>query len=158
MRRTTAVPLIVLAVVGAIVGWAMDNTLTASGQPIYVPPISLPISLLAIAVIVVLLAVPVRRAVAEHNHNRVDPFYATRVVVLAKASSLAGAMLGGFGLGILIYLLGRPVVTSGSVVAAIASSVGAAILLVAGLVAEHMCAIPPEDDENANQEPSTASQ
>ncbi|MBK0296600.1 DUF3180 family protein, partial [Bacillus sp. S34] len=37
----------------------------------------------------------------------VDPLYATRVVVLAKASSICGALFGGFALGLVVYLLTR---------------------------------------------------
>ncbi len=44
-----------------------------------------------------------RAAVRRH----IDPFYATRVVVLAKASSLGGALLTGVAAGFLFELLVR---------------------------------------------------
>lgn len=158
MRKTTPGPLLLLALLGAVAGGFLDAALAASGRPILVPPLSLPITVTALGVLVVLLALPVRRAVRERRHNRVDPFYATRVVVLSKASSLAGSLLAGFGVGVLIYLLARPVVTTGSILMAVATSVGAVVLLAGGLIAERMCAVPPEDDDPADQEPSTAHQ
>jgi hypothetical protein len=36
---------------------------------------------------------------------------------------------------------------------ALASTAGAIVLLVAGLVAEHMCTIPPEDDDPRDGRP-----
>jgi hypothetical protein len=50
---------------------------------------------------------------------------------------------------VLVYLLSRPVVPSlGSVWQDVAAIVGAIVLLVAGLVAEHLCTIPPTDDDD----------
>ena len=147
MKRTTVGSLILLAVIGVLGGWFLDAGLAASGRPIVVPPYTLPIALVAIGVIVLLLARPVWAAVRTREYARVDPFYATRVVVLAKASSLAGALLAGVGVGILVYLLTRSVVAGvGSILMAAATIVGAAILLAAGLIAERMCTIPPDDE------------
>ena len=77
----------------------------------------------------------------------VDPFYATRVVVLAKASSLAGALVTGLAAAILVFLLTRSVLPAvGSLTMAVVTAVGAVVLLAGGLVAEKMCTLPPEDD------------
>ncbi|MEQ1737780.1 MAG: DUF3180 family protein, partial [Rhodoglobus sp.] len=89
----------------------------------------------------------VRRVSRRVVGARVDPFYATRVVMLAKASALSGALLAGAGLGIAVYLLGRSVPGVGSISLAFAGAAGAVLLLVGGLIAEHMCAIPPDDDD-----------
>ncbi|HEY0260882.1 MAG TPA: DUF3180 domain-containing protein, partial [Lacisediminihabitans sp.] len=78
----------------------------------------------------------------------IDPFYATRVLVLAKASALSGALLTGFGIGITVYLLTRSVVPVSSVGPAVATIIGSGVLLAGGLVAEHMCTIPPGDDDD----------
>ena len=97
------------------------------------------------------MALPVRRVSRGVPDARIDPFYATRVVMLAKASSLGGALLTGAGIAVAAYLLSRSVLPGvGSVVLAFASAAGAAILLVAGLVAEHMCTIPPDDDRRSD--------
>ncbi|WP_157157418.1 MULTISPECIES: DUF3180 domain-containing protein [unclassified Diaminobutyricimonas] len=147
MRPSTAGPLILLAVIGTVGGWFLDAGLAASGRPVVIPPLTLPLALMLIGVIVVVIAWPVRTAVRTRELNRVDPFYATRAVVLAKASSLSGALLAGFGLGITVYLLSRTVVPGvSSILMAVATVVGAAILLAAGLIAERMCTLPPDDD------------
>ncbi len=145
MNRTKPLTLILLAVLGTVVAWFLETALVTSSQPVLTPPFTLAIALVLIGVTVVIMALPVRR-VARGTHGRIDPFYATRVVVLAKASSLSGAVLAGGGVGISVFLLTRSVVPGATTVfAAIAMAVGALVLLGGGLVAESMCALPPDD-------------
>jgi hypothetical protein len=150
VRRTRATTLIGLGLVGVVIGFLLEMWVVAGGLPVLVPPVSLPITLIAIAAVVLILAVPIRRAVLGRTKTRIDPFHATRVAVLAKASSLAGALLTGSGIGILAYELSRPVLPAvSSVWLAGAATFGAAVLLAAGLVAERMCTLPPPGDDDA---------
>ncbi|MEO6942195.1 MAG: DUF3180 domain-containing protein, partial [Terrimesophilobacter sp.] len=89
-----------------------------------------------------------RRMTRATNAPRVDPFYATRIVMLAKACALTGALIAGIAAGVLAYLLTRSIIGVGSVAQAITTIVGAGVLLAGGLLAEHMCRIPPGDDDN----------
>ena len=148
MRPTSVPVLLVLAAVGAAVGWIVEAGLVAMGRAIAVPPVTLSVSLALVAVVIIGMAVPVFRVVRGTATKRVDPFYATRVVVLAKASSLGGALLAGGVLAILGFVLTRSIVPAvGSVALTIAASVCAVALLIAGLVAEKMCTLPPQDDD-----------
>ncbi|PJJ65599.1 DUF3180 domain-containing protein [Compostimonas suwonensis] len=148
MRRTHATPVIGLGAIGLVVGFLAELAAAAAGQAIFIPPVSLPVTLIAIAAIVVGFAVPIRRATHGHG-RRVDPFRAMRVALLAKACSLAGALLTGASLGVLIYLLSRSVIPGvGSIVLAAVTVAGAVILLVGGLVAEHLCTLPPGGDDD----------
>lgn len=152
MTPTKASSLIVLAVVGAGAGWVLEMILIATARPIAIPPVTLAVALALIAVIVVAMAWPIWRVVRGTATRPVDPFYATRVVLLAKASSLAGALLGGAASAVLIFVLTRPVLPAvGSVSSTIAAAVCAVVLLVAGLIAEKMCTLPPEDDGTTSQ-------
>ena len=68
--------------------------------------------------------------------------------MLAKASSIVGAAIGGAGLGLLLFLLTRPVAPSvGSMGTIIATAVCGALLVAAGLVAEQLCTIRKDDDD-----------
>lgn len=145
MSRSRPLPLVLLALIGFALAFVIDLVLAMRGQPVLVPPPSLAIGLVLIAALLVALAWPVRRAAA--GATRIDPFYATRVVVLAKASALAAALLSGGGAGILVYLLSRAVVPIGSTLTAAGMLVAAVILLIAALLAEHFCRLPPDDDE-----------
>jgi hypothetical protein len=97
---------------------------------------------------VIMMALPVRRVARRVPGATVDPFYATRVVIIAKASSLSGALLTGGGLGVGFYLLSRAVLPAvGSITMSFAAALGAVVLLIAGLVAENMCTIPPDEPD-----------
>jgi hypothetical protein len=149
MKRTSISVLILLAILGGVGSAFLETGLAAAGRPIVIPPLTLGIALAAIGVIVVVLAVPIRRLTRGKAKTPVDPYYATRVLMLAKAGALTGALLTGVGAGVLIYLLSRSIVPAvGSVGSAIATLVGAAVLLAGGLIAEHMCTIPPSDDDD----------
>ena len=140
--------LLLLAVLGGGAGWFLETLLVSAGSPAFIPPYTLAVVLAAIGVIVVFVARPVYRAVRRTATTRVDPFYATRAVVLAKASSLTGALLGGMAVAVLVFLLTRSVIPPvGSLAQAIATAVAGVLLLAGGLVAEKMCTLPPSDDD-----------
>jgi len=155
MTRTAPLHLLLLALLGGGLAWFLETALAASGNAILIPPFTLGVVLALIGVILVVMALPVRRVARGVAGAKVDPFYATRVLVLAKASSLSGALLGGAGISITAYLLTRSVVPGvGSVAMALTLAVGSIVLLVGALVAEHMCALPPDDDKR-NDPPQT---
>lgn len=152
MTRTKPLTLVLLALLGGGLAWFVETALASSGNAILIPPFTIGVALLLIGGVVVVMALPVRRVARKVPGAKVDPFYATRVVMLAKASSLSGALLGGAGFAIVGYLLSRSVVPGvGSVTMALVMAAGSVALLVAGLVAEHMCAIPPDDDDRADR-------
>ena len=154
VSRTSPLHLVLFAAVGATVGWLLEVILTASGRAIVIPSISLAISLFVIAAVVVVLAVPIYRYSRGLRRDRVNPFYALRVVVLAKASSSSGALLGGAAAAVAVYLLSRTVSPGvGSVTAGFVVLGAAIVLLIAGLVAEHLCTIPPDDEDSSSHNP-----
>jgi Protein of unknown function (DUF3180). len=159
MKRTHATTLLAIGILGVAVGYLLETALVVSGNPLLVPPLALGLTLLAIGVIVVLLALPVRRAVHAKVATHIDPFRAMRVAVLAKACSMAGALLGGAGVGMLIYVLSRSVLPgSTSIWLTAAASLGGVALMIGGLIAEFFCTLPPpsdEDDAVADQAPAS---
>ena len=148
MKRTSIALLVGLVGIGAAVAYLGELFLQTSGGITLVPPYSIELSLIVIAIAVVVLAVPVRRRVTGKRAHPLDPFYAVRVAVLAKASALTGSILLGAGVGILVILLGRPVLPDWNLLLpAIGLGVCALVLVVAGLIAEWMCVLPPDDTD-----------
>jgi len=148
MTRTHATPLIGLGLLGLVLGFLLEIGAAASGSAIVVPPVSLPLTLLVMAAIVVTLAWRVRRSARRRGTRRMDPFFAMRVAVLSKASSLSGSLVLGAALGIVGYILTRTVVAAiPSLWLAVGTAVGALVLLIAGLLAEHFCTLPPDGDK-----------
>jgi Protein of unknown function (DUF3180) len=149
VKRTRPASLIGLGVLGVAIGFLVELAASGMGIAVFVPPLTLPITLVAVAIIVVAFAIPIRRAVRGRSSRRIDPFQAMRIVVFAKACSLSGALLTGAGIGILIYLLTRDVLpASNAVLLTALGTAGAIILLVAGLLAEFFCTLPPDNDDD----------
>lgn len=155
MKRTGVGAVVLVLALGFVMGMLAQLALASAGRPGVTPPVTLAVVLGAIGVIVVVLAVPIRRAV-KGTRPRVDPFYALRVLVLAKASALSGGLIAGVGAGFVVYLLTRTVPALGSVGYSIGMAVGATVLLVAGLIAESMCRVPPPNDEDREAEAAGA--
>lgn len=153
MKRTQPSALIALGLAGLVVVFLLELAAAAGGSAMFLPPATLPIALIAIGIGVLALAWPIRQAIRGTARKHVNPFLAIRVALLAKASALSGALLLGGGLGIVLYILTRsvmPAVTS--LWPAIGTAVGAGILLTLGLVAEHFCTLPPDDDDQEQGE------
>ena len=148
MKHTSPALLLALALFGGAVGFGVQTVLAAMSMAKIRPEYTLAVSLAVIAALVVVLAVPVRRAVRGRLGRRIDPFYATRVVLLAKACSIAGALLGGGGVGLLVDLLLRGAPTGDTLARILVCLGGAVVLLVGGLVAEYLCRVPPRDDDD----------
>ena len=148
MKRTGAGVLAIAAILGVAAGFLVDQLLTSAGRPTFTPAVTLPILLVLLGAFVIALAIPIRRATRGTATSKVDPFRAVRIAMLAKASSIVGAAIGGVGAGLWVFLATRPVTPSlGSLGAVIATTVSGALLVAAGLVAEHLCTIRKDDDD-----------
>lgn len=153
MKRTSAGVLTVLALLGAGAGFGFNHLLTVTGRATFTPSVFLPVLLLLIAAAVFVLAWPVRRSM--RGGTRIDPFRALRAASLARASSLLGAIMAGFGAGLLVFLLSRPVPAPvGSVVAMVALVAGALVLVGVALIAEQFCTLPKDPDDRQPDAPS----
>ncbi|WP_372966738.1 DUF3180 domain-containing protein [Microbacterium sp.] len=147
MKRTSVGVLIVLAVFAGAGGFVLDHMLTAMGRTTFTPSLLLPVLLLLIGAASLGVAWPVRSSVRDGV--RIDPFRATRAVTLARASSLLGAIMAGFGAGLFAFLLSRPIDPPvGSTVAMLALIGSAIVLVIAALVAEQFCTLPKDPDDS----------
>ncbi|MBO0982127.1 DUF3180 domain-containing protein [Microbacterium sp. SD291] len=147
MKRTSAGLLVVLALFATGAGFLLDQVLTASGRATFTPSLLLPVLLLLIAAATVALAWPVRRSV--RSGIRIDPFRALRAATLARASSLLGAIMTGFGAGLLLFLVSRPIDPQvGSTVAMLALIGSSIVLVIAALIAEQFCTLPKDPDDS----------
>ena len=148
MTRTRPSTLVLLAVIGTVIGFLLQIALAAASAPKFRPEFTFGATLALIGIVVVVLAVPVYRATHGPLRHPVDSFYATRVVVLGKASGLAGALLSGLGIGLVLEVLIHSGTTTTDTVLRVLAALGGAVLLLAGgLVAEFLCRVPPRDDD-----------
>jgi hypothetical protein len=166
MKPTSALPL-VLSAVGTAVGSGLLGLFRLShGQSVPVSPLNILLTLPAIAVVLLALAYPIYRyrkqlmewassssatgnkSSSGHRPKRLDPFYAVRVLLLAKASSLAGSIFAGWHIGLVVLQLTTPVISL-KVWSNISGLVGSIITIVVGLIVERLCRIPDSGEPEA---------
>ena len=162
MKPTKVLTLLGWAIPSATAGYLFSKFIVASGGQVPVAPINLILTFLAIAVILAIFASPMfryRKQLAERRKNsasprpkRLNPFYAVRLVVLAKATAIAGALFAGWQIGVIWFQASSPV-TPGSVWQNVAALVSAVIMVIVALIIERICRIPEDasESEPANQ-------
>ena len=138
-----------VALVAAVVGFALVGPLEMLGLTLTRLPWTAVAAVLLLAGTVLVLGWPVRRWNRGHRDRPLDPLRAARTAVLGQASALAGAALLGWYLGQVVHLLpdvAYPLPRQ-SVTSLLVASGASAVLLVAGLVVERWCRLPEDDDD-----------
>ncbi|UOE22127.1 DUF3180 domain-containing protein [Thermobifida halotolerans] len=140
-------PLLVTVVTGVVVFLVVRETYSSL---LLLPWTAIPtLSLLALGELIT--AVHTRRRIrGEPGTEPVEPISAARLVALAKASILFGALaLGGFG-GFALALLDwlhSPHARSDALIAG-GTALSGLLLIVAGAFLEYACRVPKDDQEN----------
>ncbi|HKH52584.1 MAG TPA: DUF3180 domain-containing protein [Mycobacterium sp.] len=154
MGPTRKRDLTAVAVLTAVVGY-MLVVLTYR----WFPPITLwtGISLLAVAIAEAGWAFYVRAKINDGEIGDapgwLHPLAVARSVLIAKASAWVGALVGGWWVGVLVYLLPRRStmkVAGEDTAGAATAAVCALALVIAALWLQHCCKSPEEPPDNAN--------
>lgn len=151
MRRLERTPPLVVAgmwIIGAAVGLFLQMFRSSRGEPPIVTPLSLATTMLVIAGVLLVLGATLRRAITRPSGRPVNPFHAVRLLAGARAGQLAGALLGGLSAGLLAQVLTRTIVPAPEHwVPTLLSGVAGLVLVIAGVVTEWWCRVPPTDPE-----------
>lgn len=154
MKQTRLSLLFLVSLGTAAASYLIARFMVVEGFPLPVSPPSFLISLAAIGVVLVILAVPIlkyKRLLREKKTApRVNPFYAVRVLLLAKASALSAAVFIGWHIGLLIYQLTAAVLVSNSVRLTLFGILSSFFLLLAGMVVERVCKLPGDPTEKSD--------
>jgi hypothetical protein len=155
MTPTKARTLVLTALICAVAMWLLLRQVYTSLPPL--PWSGVPaLALLAIAEAITGWNVRARLA---GRGTPIPPIAVARMAVLAKASSLAGALIGGLAAGFLIYVSGsldKSAYQSDATVSG--ATLGAAVLLVAAaLYLEYGCRVRsgPDQDAEPGQPPQS---
>ena len=156
MRPTKILTLIGWMVPSITAGFLIPRILVVNGGKIPVTSLSLLLTLPIIGILLVIAAVPMiryRRALAAQlktptstRPKRVNPFYAVRLVLMAKAIAISGSIFTGWHLGLVWMQLTAPVVAS-SIVQNSLALVGSIVMLVSGIFVERICRLPEDGPE-----------
>lgn len=159
MRPTSPATLVVAGLAAAALSWLLISRYYGSIPDLpWLPPITLA----SLAVLEAYAAQSTKARIDRRpGRDPVDPLLVARFVVLAKASALAGAIFCGVYAAVTVWLLLKQLQQLAhawiDLPAAVAGLVASAALMVAGLLLERACRVPPQPDESDNTPSDQAS-
>ena len=161
MKPTKFLTLLMPTVVAWSVVYILVKLLLQNGGSIPVATITVLITLVSIAVIESLIAIPIFRYRSELQKfattgvrpKRIDPFFAMRVLVLAKATALAGALFLGASISLVFIQWSQPIVAD-SIWRNVIAFVESALLIVVALLIERACKLPDDGEAGAKNKDS----
>lgn len=151
MGPTRPASLLIAGLAAAAVAWLLISAFYSSFPPLpWLPTVT-------VAVLAVLegYAAQNTRARIQRRPGRdpVNPLVVARLVVLAKASALAGSIFAGFCAGLLVWLVFEPTrAAARDVPAAAAGLVSSLALVAAALWLERSCRVPEQPDQERHQD------
>jgi H+/Cl- antiporter ClcA len=142
--------LVVAAVFGGLAGWLV--VVTANAFDLIPPevPWTAPIGLILVAALVGALAYATHQRI-QVRRERIEPQRAVALLVLGKASALAGALVAGGYFGFALMFLARldAAAPRDRVIRSAVAIVAGVALCIMGLLLERACKVPTEPDEGA---------
>jgi membrane protein implicated in regulation of membrane protease activity len=157
MKPTKLSLLLLISLPTTIAAFFAASFMVGRGLQVPVSPTNLLITLAAIAAVLLALSIPIwlyRNALKQtstQRPKRVDPFYAVRVLLLAKASSLAGVIFASWHLGVVIFQLSGAVIVQGLVLQNAFGFIASVMLVIAALITEQICRLPQDQDPEPDQ-------
>jgi hypothetical protein len=149
MKPTKIRTLALVALVCALLSWLLLRLVYASLPPL--PWTGVP-ALLLLAIGEAVSGRNVRARLRGAGGTKIAPIAVARMAALAKASSLAAALIGGLALGFLVYVLGsvdKPAFRTDAITAGV--TLGSAMaLMAAALYLEQGCRVPSRRDEDSD--------
>ncbi|MDE2386806.1 MAG: DUF3180 domain-containing protein [Actinomycetales bacterium] len=161
MKPTRILTLALNAVGAAVVAFIVVRLMVGAGFAIPVSGVNLLLTMPAIGIIDLALVWPILRykkaladylmGVTKRRPKRPEPFYAVRVMLISKASAIAGAWFLGWHIGVVAVQLTTNEVTDAVWLESF-GALGALLLVVAALVAERGCRLPDDGDDSVAAE------
>jgi hypothetical protein len=157
MKPTKFLTLLMPTVIAWSLIYVVVRLMIQNGASVPVATLTVLVTLPSIALLELVFAWPVLRYSKQmkkfvpggERPKRLDPFYATKVLALAKATSIAGALFLGAALGLVFMQLGAPVVPD-SIALNFVALVESVALIAVALFIERSCKIKDDGDSNSS--------
>ena len=150
MKPTKFMTLIGWAVSSITAGYLLPQFVVNSGGSIPISPWNIIVTLPLIGIILLLMAIPMIKyrgalqARAKDSTKQrpmpMNPFYAVRLVLLAKSIAISGAIFSGWHIGVVWLQLTSPVITVATLQNALAL-LGSVVMTVCAIIVERICRI-----------------
>lgn len=158
MKPTKVMTLVGWAVSATTAGYLLPKLVVNNGGAIPISPWNIIVTLPLIGIILLLMAIPMFKYRAAINARMKDsakqrpmplnPFYAVRLVLLAKAIAISGAIFFGWHVGVVWLQLTSPVLTAATMQNVFAL-IGSLVMTVCAIIVERVCRIT--DDGNGTE-------
>ena len=152
VEPTPPLALLVAALFGGLAGWLLVVVANALGAIPPEVPWSAPIALVVVTALVGALAYSTHQRI-QVRRERVEPSRAVALLVLGKASALAGGVIAGGYLAYALMFLTRldAAAPRDRVVRSLIAALVGLGLLAAGLLLERACRVPRGDDDDRDE-------
>lgn len=160
MKQTRIMTLVAWAISATTAGYLLPQILINNGGSIPISPWSIVITLPLIAIALVVMAIPIyryRRAILEiaktkslTRPKRLNPFYAVRVLLLAKSIAISGSIFTGWHLGVVWLQVTSPVIPSSTLQNALAL-IGSFLMTAIALIVERICKITEDSATDSSE-------
>jgi len=150
MKPTKIINLLAFAIPATTAGYLLPQIVMNNGGAIPISPLNIIITLPLIGIVLVLMAIPMfryrRSLLAKAKDNSlprsmpINPFYAVRLVLLAKAISISGAIFSGWHLGVVWLQFTTPIIPTSTAQNALAL-IGAIVMTICAIIVERVCRI-----------------
>lgn len=149
-------PLIIAlwVIASAVIGFGYSQWAVNNGLEVPISTQTLALSIALIAIILLAMVTPIwkyKRNLTKSEAAKsipVNPFYAVRVLLLAKASAITAAMFIGWHGGVLIKQLTAPVVVADAMSSNITVLIVSVLLLVEAFLIEQICKLPKDKNKD----------
>ena len=147
MKPTRISTLVIIAVVCAAAGWLLLRAVYTKLPPL--PWTGVPALLIAAAAEAWMGRDIKARIAGRPGSKPVQPLFASRMVALARASSVAAAIIAGLAAGFAFYLAGSLNASTPrqDALTAVITFVAAIVLACAALYLEYCCRVPGNPEE-----------
>jgi hypothetical protein len=150
VKPTKFMTLVGWAVSATTAGYLLPKLVVNNGGAIPISPWNIIVTLPLIGIILLAMAIPMFKYRAALNARLKDsskprpmpmnPFYAVRLVLLAKAISISGAIFSGWHIGVVWLQLTSPVITEATMQNVLAL-VGSLLMTICAIIVERICRI-----------------
>ena len=156
VEPTPPLALLVAALFGGLAGWLLVIITNALGGVPPEVPWTAPVGLVVVTALVGALAYATHQRI-QVRRERVEPSRAVALLVLGKASALAGAVIAGGYLAYALMFLARldAAAPRDRVVRSVIAALVGLGLCAAGLLLERACRVPRGADEDDQDESDT---
>jgi hypothetical protein len=165
LKQTSLLTLLAWFVSATTGGYLLPQVVINGGGSIPISPWNIIVTLPAIGVVLIAMAIPMfkyrnaLRAISKvkaaggatsfsQRPKRLNPFYAVRLVMLAKAISISGAIFSGWHLGVVWLQLTSPVIPTSTLQNGF-GLFGSVVMTVCAIIVERICKIT-DDLPDAN--------